>query len=72
MVLAVVDDDLQTLPKLLEARYDVGFTEVVGHHTDLRLLVGNGLVEHLEDGVARFEAHPLQSLSSLRMGRNEY
>ena len=71
MILAVVDDDAQTRSELFQPRYHVGFVEIIGHHTDLGLLVGDGLVEHLQDRTARFEAHPCQSFICLRMGWNE-
>ena len=68
----VVDDDPErACPSFSSRDDDLGLVEVVGDDAHLRLLVGDGLVEHLEDRVARLEAHPRQRLGGLRVGRDE-
>lgn len=58
----IVDDDLEARADFLEAGYDFGFTQVVGHDAHLRLLVGNRVIEQFEDRVARLEPHPGERL----------
>jgi hypothetical protein len=55
---AVINDDLQPIAELCEARYDIGLVRLIGHNSDLGFLVLDRLVEHLEDRLPRLEAHP--------------
>ncbi len=70
MSLAVVDDDLEGAAELLQTVYDFGQIEVVGNDADLGL-VGDGLVERLQDRGARLEAHPCKRGGAVGMGRGE-
>ena len=70
MSLAVVDDDLEGAAELLQTVYDFGQIEVVGDDADLGL-VGDGLVERLEDRGARLEAHPGKRGGAVGVGRGE-
>jgi hypothetical protein len=67
VLLAVVDDDLQSLADLLRALDDLRQVEVVGHHPHLGLVL-DGLAQNPNDGLARLEAHPGQRLLGLGMG----
>jgi hypothetical protein len=71
MARAVINDDLQAAAKFFESRDDARLTEIVAYHADLGRLVSQRLVEHFEDRIPRFEAHPRQSLIGLGMGRME-
>ena len=70
MALAVVDDDLERAAELLQTVDDFGQIEVVGDDADLGL-VGDGLVERLEDRGARLETHPGQRGDAVGVGRGE-
>ena len=70
MSFAVVDDDLEGAAELLQTVDDFGQIEVVGDDADLGL-VGDGLVERLEDRGARLEAHPGKRGLAVWVGRGE-
>ena len=61
VLLAVVDDDAQLLLQLFEAADDLRLAEIVGNDAHLGLF-RDGLIEQLEDRLARFEAHPGEGL----------
>ena len=67
----VVDDHPQPAAELFEPRDDVRFAQVIGHDAHLGALVRDRLVQHLEDGVARLEAHPLEGFLCGWMSRLE-
>ena len=63
----VVDDDFQPVAEFLESRHDLRFVQVIGDHTDRGGLVGDCLVEHLEEGAACLETHPRERFVRLGM-----
>lgn len=67
----VVDDHFQAISELLEPVDDLGKVEVIGDHPHLRARLRDGLVQDFEDRAARLEAHPLQRLVGLGVGRLE-
>ena len=66
MSLAVVDDDLEGAAELLQPIDDFGQVEVVGNDADFRI-VGDGLIERVEDCGARLEAHPGEGFDAVGM-----
>ncbi len=71
VLVGVVDDHPQPAPELLEPGHDAGLVEVVRDDANARGAVGDRLIEDLQDGAPRLEAHPRQRLGDLRMGRGE-
>ena len=71
MIAAVVDDDLEAAAEMLEPGDDLGLVEIVGDDTNLRQGIGDGLIEEVENGAARFEAHPIKGIGGFGMSGSE-
>ena len=60
MIAAVVDDDFEAVAEVLEPGDGFGLVEIVGNDANLRQGIGDGLIEEVENGEARFETHPVK------------
>ena len=65
VIVAVVDDHFEARAEMLEPGNDVGFVQIVGDDADLGQGIGDGLIEEVENSLARFEAHPVKGIGGL-------
>src|SRR5437016_13482379 len=71
MIAAVVDDDLNAVAEVFEPGDDFRLVEIVGHDANLRQGIGDGLIEDVENGAARFETHPVKGVGGFGMRGSE-
>src|SRR5258705_9283639 len=56
---------------MLEPSDDLGLVEIIGDDANLRQGIGDGLIEEVENGAARFEAHPIKGIGGFGMRGSE-